>query len=162
MNSTKCLFYILFLCQRKRTKRRAGSLYCFYASLSATAWWDKVLSKKKKIQMSILGNSHPSHSIRDTQGTLALCDLAWRFTPHPTSLFYSLWWHYALRFSSSKWGFYLKPSLLQEILLRDLFRKIGFWEKSIRWLADFWDMQMQWAKSTNPAGFTQKKAPYKV
>lgn len=71
--------------------------------------------KKEKIQMSILGNSHPSHSIRDTQGTLSLWDLTWRFTPHPTSLFYCLWWHYALRFSSSKWGFYLKLSLLQEI-----------------------------------------------
>lgn len=123
--------FIPFLCQRKRTQRRAHSLYCFHASLSAIAWWDKVLSKEKKIQMSILGNSHPSHSIRDTQGTLALCDLTWRFTPHPTSLFYSLWWHYALRFSSSKWGFYLKPSLLQEILLHDLFLKICFWEKKI-------------------------------
>lgn len=77
--------------------------------------------KKEKIQMSILGNSHPSHSIRDTQGTLSLWDLTWRFTPHPTSLFYCLWWHYALRFSSSKWGFYLKPSLLQEISLKNTF-----------------------------------------
>lgn len=118
MNSAQCLFYSSARGREPREKLAPCIAFMHHCQQSDG---ETKSFQKEKIQMSILGNSHPSHSIRDTQGTLSLWDLTWRFTPHPTSLFYCLWWHYALRFSSSKWGFYLKLSLLQEISLKNTF-----------------------------------------